>query len=323
MVDKVTVRELRKSYLGVPAVGGISFEVRAGEIFGLLGPNGAGKTTTLECLAGLRRPDSGELHVCGVDVARHPQAAKRKLGVALHDTGLPKAMTPREALRLFGSFYDDPAAPEPLLERFGLVGKAGARYGTLSGGQRQRLALALAFVNQPEVVILDEPTAGLDPTARREFHAAIARMREEGCTLLLATHDLEEAERLCDRVGIIDRGKLVAIGTPGELIARSSAIQIVTLTTVQPLGLEDLARLPALEDLRGSGVAVQFRTGQTSRTLGALSHLLEAKQVEVVDLQVRRASLEEVFFDLVRPLSKGDTPPRAGSASPNLNHRRT
>jgi len=307
----------------VPAVGGISFEVRAAEIFGLLGPNGAGKTTTLECLAGLRQPDSGELRVGGVDVTRQPQAAKRKLGVALHDTGLPKAITAREALRLFGSFYDNPAAPEALLERFGLVEKADARYGTLSGGQRQRLALALAFVNRPEVVVLDEPTAGLDAPARREFHAAIARMREEGCTLLLATHDLEEAERLCDRVGIMDRGRLVATGTPGELIARSSAIQIVTLTTIQPLGLEELARLPALEDLRSSGgPAVQFRTGQTSRTLGALSRLLEAKQVEVVDLQVRRATLEEVFFDLVRPLAKGDTPPRAGSASPNPAHRR-
>ncbi|MEX2044255.1 MAG: ABC transporter ATP-binding protein, partial [Opitutus sp.] len=223
MPAKVIVRDLSKRYGGVEAVRGVSFEVEAGEIFGLLGPNGAGKTSTLECLVGLREPDTGEVGICGLDARRQRAEVTQRIGVALQDTALQDAITPREALRLFGAFYRERAEPQELLERFALAEKAGARFDTLSGGQRQRLALALAFVNRPEVVLLDEPTAGLDPRARRELHDAMARMKQDGCTLLLTTHYLAEAGQLCDRVAIINRGRIVATGAPRDLIARSTA----------------------------------------------------------------------------------------------------
>src|SRR5215213_4599475 len=210
MAAHVNVRDLRKSYDGVEAVRGVSFTVEPGEIFGLLGPNGAGKTTTVECLIGLREPDGGELEVCGLDARKHPREVKQKIGVALQSTALQDKITPREALRMFGSFYRDRVSPEALLRRFDLQEKADARFETLSGGQRQRLALALAFVNRPQLVFLDEPTTGLDPQSRRELHAAIAQMKRDGYTVVFTTHYLDEAEELCDRVAIIDRGRIVA-----------------------------------------------------------------------------------------------------------------
>lgn len=216
----VIVRNLRKRYSKIVAVDGVSFAIQAGEIFGLLGPNGAGKTTTIECLTGLREPDEGELAVCGIDARRDPAAAKQKIGVALQTTALPEKITPREALELFGSFYRERAGAAELIERFALAEKADAPFDTLSGGQRQKLALALAFVNRPALVLLDEPTTGLDARARRELHAEIVRMKRDGFTVLLTTHDLREAEALCDRVAIIHRGTIVATGTPRELIAQ-------------------------------------------------------------------------------------------------------
>src|SRR5688572_25117921 len=210
MAAHVVVRDLRKSYEGVEAVRGVSFDIQAGEIFGLLGPNGAGKTTTVECIVGLREPDAGQLEVCGLDARTRQREVKQKVGVALQSTSLQDTITPREALRLFGSFYHQRVTPETLLERFALTEKADARVETLSGGQRQRLALALAFVNRPQLVFLDEPTTGLDPHGRRELHGAIARMKADGYTVLFTTHYLDEAEQLCDRVAIIDRGRIVA-----------------------------------------------------------------------------------------------------------------
>ena len=218
---KLIVRDLHKSYGGIAAVRGVNFSVSAGEIFGLLGPNGAGKTTTVECLTGLRAPDAGVVEICGLDARQNSAAAKEKLGVALQSTALQDKITPREALRLFTTFYarGHTIAPDALLARFGLTDKADARYDTLSGGQRQKLALALAFVNQPEVVLLDEPTVGLDVRARRELHAEIERMRRDGHAVLLTTHALDEAEKLCDRVAIIHRGEIVAAGSPRTLAA--------------------------------------------------------------------------------------------------------
>ncbi len=215
------VRDLRKSYGGVAAVRGVSFSIGAGEIFGLLGVNGAGKTTTVECLTGLRAPEGGEIEIGGVDARKNPAAAKQKLGVALQSTALQDKITPREALRLFAAFYAraQTASPGELLARFGLTDKADAPYDTLSGGQRQKLALALAFVNRPEVVLLDEPTVGLDVRARRELHAEIERLKGEGHAVLLTTHALDEAEKLCDRVAIIHRGEIVAAGSPRTLAA--------------------------------------------------------------------------------------------------------
>ncbi|MSU67501.1 MAG: hypothetical protein CK548_00995 [Opitutia bacterium] len=314
MPAKVIVRNLSKRYGGVQAVRGVNFEIQAGEIFGLLGPNGAGKTTTLECLVGLREADAGELEVCGLDARKQPQEVKQRIGVALQTTALQDKITPREALKLFGSFYRERAEPAALLERFALTEKADARFDTLSGGQRQRLALALAFVNTPELVLLDEPTTGLDPQARRELHAEILQMKRNGHTVLLTTHYLEEAEQLCDRIAIIDHGRVIATGAPHELIARSSASQSVTLVTIPAVGAERLARVPGVNELRCDGATARFRTERPTETLAALAALLAEQRVELVELQVKKASLEDVFVGLTQR-DEGVASPAAEQAS--------
>ena len=300
MPANVVVRDLWKRYGEVEAVRGVSFAIEPGEIFGLLGPNGAGKTTTVECLVGLREPDAGELEICGLDARRQPGEVKQKVGVALQTTALPDKITPREALRLFGSFYRDRVEPAVLLERFALVEKAEARFDTLSGGQRQRLALALAFVNRPQLVLLDEPTTGLDPQSRRELQAEIRRMKQDGCTVLLTTHHLDEAEQLCDHIAIVDQGRIVATGAPRDLIAQSSSLQLVTLVTARPLAQEHLARLAGVRDLRCDGDTAHFRTANPTQTLAALTTLLDEQRVGLVDLHLRKASLEDVFLGLTR-----------------------
>ena len=298
MSHKVVVRNLKKSYGAVEAVRDVSFTIEAGEIFGLLGPNGAGKTTTLECLVGLRDADAGELEVCGLDVRKRPRDVKEKIGVALQSSALPDQITPREALKLFGSFYREQTEVSALLERFALVEKADARFATLSGGQRQRLALALAFVNKPELVLLDEPTTGLDPQSRRELHVEIERMKQEGHTVLLSTHYLEEAERLCDRIGIIVGGTIVATGAPHDLIAQSSSRQLVTVVTTPALDPATLAQLPGIDELKVQGTSARFRTTDATATLAALTQLLQSQRVDLIDLQVRKSSLEDVFLRL-------------------------
>jgi len=298
MAPKLTVRDLRKTYGRVEAVRGVSFEVQDREILGLLGPNGAGKTTTLECLIGLREPDAGKIEVCGLDARRQPRAVKQKIGAALQTTALQDKITPREALTLFGSFYAHRAAPRELLERFSLVDKADATFDTLSEGQRQRLALALAFVNEPEIVFLDEPTAGLDPQARRELHNEISRTRQEGHTVLLTTHYIDEAEHLCDRVAIIDHGRIVAQGTPHDLIAGSKASQSVSLVTAQPMDGLRLDAVPGVKDVVVEGARARFKTTDLRRTMPDLLKLLESERLELTELHVRKASLEDVFIEL-------------------------
>jgi ABC-2 type transport system ATP-binding protein len=308
MAPHVVVRDLRKSYDRVEAVRGVSFTVEPGEIFGLLGPNGAGKTTTVECLIGLREPDGGELEVCGLDARKHPREVKQKIGVALQSTSLQDKITPREALSLFGSFYRDRLEPATLLERFALSEKADARFETLSGGQRQRLALALAFVNQPQLVFLDEPTTGLDPQSRRELHAAITRMKHDGYTVVFTTHYLDEAEQLCDRVAIIDRGRIVASGAPRELIAQTKGVQTIALVTSRPVDAAKISRLPGVESMEGvrvEGTEARFPTRNATATLAALMQLLEETRVELRDLQVRKASLEDVFLQLTKENAGG------------------
>jgi ABC-2 type transport system ATP-binding protein len=313
MSAHVVVRDLRKSYDGVEAVRGVSFAIEPGEIFGLLGPNGAGKTTTVECVVGLREADAGELEVCGLDARRNPREVKQRIGVALQSTALQDKITPREALRLFGSFYQEREDPATLIERFALQEKADARFDTLSGGQRQRLALALAFVNRPQLVLLDEPTTGLDPQSRRELHAAIRRMKHDGYTVLFTTHYLDEAEALCDRVAIIDHGRIVATGAPRELIAQSQGRQSVTLTTTQPLPQARLAALPGVEELVGDGGTVRCQTANATATLVALTALLQETRAEVLELHVRKGSLEDVFLGLTREAESGET--RGGAAA--------
>jgi ABC-2 type transport system ATP-binding protein len=296
--SKVVVQDLHKAYGDVQAARGVSFEIHHGEIFGLLGPNGSGKTTTLECIIGLREPDAGAIEVCGIDARLRPQDVKQKIGAALQTTSLQDKITPREALTLFGSFYRNRAAAGEMLERFALASKADVPFDTLSGGQRQRLALALAFVNKPELVFLDEPTTGLDAQSRRELHAEVVRMKQGGHTVLLTTHYIEEAEQLCDRIAVIDKGQIIATGAPHELVARSTATQSVSLTTVPALDSSDLAQVPGVEDLVCDANRVRFKTGTVSRTIAALMSLVETRGVVIADLQVRKATLEDVFIEL-------------------------
>jgi ABC-2 type transport system ATP-binding protein len=295
---KVVVQDLRKRYDTVEAVRGVSFEIGDGEIFGLLGPNGAGKTTTVECIIGLREADAGDIHVCGVDARRHPREVKQRIGAALQTTALQDKITPREALALFGSFYGRSAAPVQLLDRFAIADKADAPFDSLSGGQRQRLALALAFVNEPELVFLDEPTAGLDPQSRRELHDEILRMKRDGHTVLLTTHYLDEAEALCDRVAIINRGQIAAAGPPRELTARASAAPTVELWTVVPLDRELFAGLTDGGDVELTGTRARFSTSRATAAVAELMKRLDARRIDIVELKVRKASLETLFLEL-------------------------
>ena len=304
METKVRVTGLRKRYAANEALRGVDFTLQAGEIFGLLGPNGAGKTTTLECVLGLREPDAGNVEICGLDARRFPREVKRKLGVALQSTALQDQITPREALDLFGAFYSEPEPTLRLLERFDLVAKADAAFETLSGGQRQRLALALAFVHRPEVVILDEPSTGLDPQARHELHAEIRRMKRDGYTVLLSTHQLDEAAALCDRVAIIDQGRIVAIGTPQELVSTASGGQAVRFTASQPIDPAALTRLSGLRALRCEGLSGYFETDEAAPVVTALLALLAAQGATLWELEVKRSSLEDVFLKLTRPENK-------------------
>jgi ABC-2 type transport system ATP-binding protein len=233
------------------------------------------------------------------------------IGAALQSTSLQDKITPREALRLFGSFYRDRLSPESLLERFDLTEKADAPFETLSGGQRQRLALALAFVNRPRLVFLDEPTTGLDPKSRRELHAAITQMKRDGFTVLFTTHYLDEAEQLCDRVAIIDRGNIVACGPPRELIAQSDVSQSVTLLTARPLDPTRLAALPGVSDFTrdpADAQRVRFRTNDATAALAGLTRLLSETNVELLDLHMRKASLEDVFLGLTRAADEDRAP---------------
>ena len=306
VMAKVIVRDLHKRYDQVQAAQGVSFDIEDGEIFGLLGPNGSGKTTTLECVIGLRQPDAGEIEVCGLDTRRHQNAVKNKIGAVLQTIALQDKITPREALTLFASFYRDPAPPSDLIERFGLTEKADAPFDSLSAGQRQRLAVALAFVNKPELIFLDEPTTGLDPQSRRDLHGEIAQMKREGHTVLLTTHNIDEAEQLCDRIAIIDRGRIIAAGLPRELIAESSSSQSVTLRTKPVLDPEWLVGVPGIEDLTIQDSTATFRTATAAATLGATMQVLASRRVDLLELQARKARLEDVFLALTGDENRTD-----------------
>ena len=258
-VAAVSLVDLRKRYGATEALCGVTIEVGVGQIFGLLGPNGAGKTTVLECLLGLRRPDGGSIHINGLDLRTHAAEAKLLVGAQLQAAALQDKITPRQALDLFGSFYPDPFSSDELLARFDLEAKAEAAFATLSGGQQQRLFLALALINRPALLVLDEPTAGLDPQACRTLRALIREVQSEGRTVLLSTHDMEEAAKLCDRVAILDRGRIVAEAPPPELIARAAVLAQVVVRTAPPLtsavvnSLPDAARVVPLGRRLDSG----------------------------------------------------------------------
>ena len=294
----VRVEDLRKHYGDIEALRGITFEIQAGEVFGLLGPNGAGKTTTIEILEGLRRPDGGTVTVCGTDPGREPTALKERIGAQLQATVLPDKIRVEEALALYASFYHQSASLEMLLERFGLAEKRRAFFEKLSGGQKQRLALALAMVNNPELVLLDEPTVGLDAQLRRDIYALIERFREERRTTLLTTHYIEEAERLCDRVAILDHGQVIALGTPRELVLRSGQGTRLEVSLAQPVAPDRLKQLDAVVDCREVDGKYFLHAQPTAVAVAALVRFLEAEGNSLLDLHIAPPTLEDVFVEM-------------------------
>jgi ABC-2 type transport system ATP-binding protein len=294
----IEVRDVYKAYGTVHAVDGITFEVAGGEIFGLLGPNGAGKTTTMEMLEGLHAPDSGTLRVLGFDVARQAAAIKERIGVQLQTAALFPQLTVEELLGLFGSFFRRHVPVDGLLRALDLEEKRDAQSKHLSGGQRQRLSVALALVNDPEVVFLDEPTTGLDPAARRGLWDLIVSLKGQGRTILLTTHYLEEAEAICDRVAIMDHGKILDIGTSDELIARRFTEKAIQFDAVPALTDATLAGLPHVTRVsREDGITLLY-TRKVPETIGGLLRAAAAAGTEPGNLLVRKATLEDVFLEL-------------------------
>jgi ABC-2 type transport system ATP-binding protein len=294
----VQVENLAKKYGAVEALRGVSFEVREGEVFGLLGPNGAGKTTTVEILEGLRTPDGGRVAVCGLDPQRSGASFKQEIGAVLQSTALPEKLRVSEALKLFSGFYVRRRDTADLLHRFGLKEKRNAFYAQLSGGQKQRLALALALVNEPRVLFLDEPTAGLDPQVRREIYDIIEELRREKKTILLTTHYIEEAERLCDRVAIIDQGRLIALGTPRELKLRSAGTTRIEVRLARPETDGVLRQLEGVVDCREFQGSYVLHSTHPPQTIVALVKHLEARGNELSSLEIATPSLEDVFLEL-------------------------
>jgi ABC-2 type transport system ATP-binding protein len=292
------VENLVKRYGDVEAVRGVSFNVEEGEVFGLLGPNGAGKTSTVEIMEGLRTPDSGRVSVCGLDPQKNPQELKHQIGAALQATSLPDKLRVIEALRLFASFYRRHRNPEELLKRFGLEEKRNTFYNQLSGGQKQRLALAMALVNDPKVLFFDEPTAGLDPQVRREIYDIIEELRREKKTIVMTTHYIEEAERLCDRVAIVDHGKVIALGSPRELKERSGDKTRLEVRLARPEPAEILKNLEGVSDCRILGESYILQCQRPPQAIVSLVKYLESTGNELVSLEIATPSLEDVFIEL-------------------------
>jgi ABC-2 type transport system ATP-binding protein len=292
------VENLYKRYGDVEAVRGVSFNVEEGEVFGLLGPNGAGKTSTVEILEGLRTPDSGRVSVCGLDPQKNPQELKHEIGAALQATSLPDKLRVMEALRLFSSFYHRKRSPEELLKRFGLEEKRNTFYSQLSGGQKQRLALAMALINDPKVLFFDEPTSGLDPQVRREIYDIIAELRSEKKTIVMTTHYIEEAERLCDRVAIVDHGQVIALGTPRELKERSGDKTRLEVRLARPEPQEVLKNLDGVSECRMLGESYVLQCQRPPQAIVSLVKHLEAQSNELVSLEIATPSLEDVFIEL-------------------------
>jgi len=299
MVPAIQVAGLYKSYGDVEAVRGIDFEVAQGEVFGLLGPNGAGKTTTVEILEGLRQRTSGEVRVLGFDPAIEVRSLKERIGVCLQATNLPDKIMVHEALEWFASFYSHRADCARLLDRLQLSDKRNSYYSKLSGGQKQRVALALALVNDPQMIFLDEPTTGLDPQVRLEIHGLIEELKASQRTILLTTHYIEEAERLCDRVAIVDQGRIIALGTPRELQERTLGQSRIEISTTQPMP-QDLPQLAHAEKLAidQDRKRLTVHSSRPARTLPDLIRWIDQQDLDLEDIHMKRPTLEDVFIEL-------------------------
>lgn len=295
MASTIEVRNLRRTYGDVIAVDGISFEVSEGEIFGLVGPNGAGKTTTIECIEGLRRPTSGHIRVLGMDPARERRVVAERIGVQLQESALPARLHVEEALALFGSLYRRTVGADDLLGLLALTEKRSTAFAKLSGGQKQRLFIALALVNRPELVFFDELTTGLDPQARHSMWDLVRQVRDRGCTVVLTTHYMEEAERLCDRVMIVDRGRIVALDTPEALIGTLGADKRIVFGL--PHG-QDVASLTGLSTVtrieQTNGRVIVY--GHGDRFASSIVSALENAGVGFTDLRTEQPNLEDVFL---------------------------
>jgi ABC-2 type transport system ATP-binding protein len=294
----VRCRGLVKRYSDVTAVDGLDLEVRRGECFGLLGPNGAGKTTTIEILEGLTDPDAGEVEILGTTWAKDADALRERLGISLQETQLAEKLTVGETIRLFRSFYRNGRDPEEVLRRLALDEKRGSRVGKLSGGQKQRLAVACALVGNPDVLFLDEPTTGLDPQSRLQLWQIVMDFRAQGGTVLLTTHYMDEAERLCDRVAIVDHGKVIAEGTPTALISSLHAANVIEFATEPELDEASLRALPGVAEPHRRGPNWSLPVNSLAETVPALLDRVEGSGAKLVNLSTHRATLEDLFVSL-------------------------
>ena len=295
----ISVQGLKKSYGDVHAVKGIDFEIQPGEVFGLLGPNGAGKTTTVEILEGLRPRTGGQVTVLGFDPDRQRQQLKDRIGVCLQATNLPERIRVREAMQVFASFYTRNVDLNKLLQRLQLEDKRDAFYRTLSGGQKQRLALALALINDPQLVFLDEPTTGLDPQVRVEIHSLLEELKREHRTILMTTHYIEEAERLCDRVAIIDEGRIVALDTPTRLQQQSKNASSIVVTCATAFPESRPAWAEATQSsLDSTGRTLTVNSRRPAATLVDLVKWIDQHGLELTDVSLKQPSLEDVFIEL-------------------------
>ena len=293
----IVVKDFRKRYGGFTAVDGITFEVGRGTIFGLLGPNGAGKTTTLECLEGIRTPDEGELRVAGIDPTHDPRALRTAIGVQLQSSGMPESITPDEAMKLFCAYHG--VAPRyDLLDRLGLAGKRQTQYHALSTGQQRRLSLALAVAHRPQAIFLDEPTAGLDVQTRVELHNLMRELKADGATIILATHDMAEAEEMADRVAILLNGQIVTTGTPLQITATGAGLTKVSVRTQNGLLLNNGHQFPAVSRHSVRDDYAIYYSDDKGRTVSAVIAAVETGGDALIDLRVVRPSLEDRFLEL-------------------------
>ena len=296
----ISCRGLVKRFGHIVAVDGLDLDVASGECFGLLGPNGAGKTTTVEILEGLTEPTSGEVSVLGKKWATDTRALREQLGVSLQQTNLPEKLTVRETVTLFRSFFDEGREVDATIDLVALRDKEHARYDTLSGGQKQRLAVACALVGDPKLLFLDEPTTGLDPQSRRMLWDVVLAFKQNGGTVLLTTHYMDEAERLCDRVGVVDRGKMIALGTPKELIASLGGTQIVevTIADMPPDIVDSIRVLPSIRGARIVAGRLVLNVDELHVALPGVLYATEARKLTLTNLSTHHATLEDVFVTL-------------------------